>query len=92
MKTKRLLLGIAISTLLLGNCSKENNNIDDCAGCSLVNYNTIDEFFEENGVPTQDFSVDGANGGSITGDQGTIITFQPNSFLDQNGTAVTGKR
>ncbi|CAL2082296.1 hypothetical protein [Tenacibaculum sp. 190524A05c] len=90
MKTKRLLLGIAISTLLLANCSKENNNIDDCTGCSLVSYNTIEEFFEENGVPTQDFSVDGANGGSITGDQGTIITFQPNSFLDQNGTVVTG--
>jgi hypothetical protein len=37
----------------------------------------------------QEFTIDAATGGMITGDQGTNVTFQPNSF-GINGSPVTG--
>lgn len=92
MKAKRLVFGVMISMMLFVNCSKENDNLDnDCNGnCELVNYNSMEEFFENNGVQYQSFTVSADVGGEITGEKGTKITFQPNSFQDPSGNAVTG--
>ena len=50
----------------------------------------LDQRFNDNRVDAQqEFTVDAATGGIITGTQGTQVTFQPNSF-GLNGTPVTG--
>ncbi len=92
MKTRRLVLGIMFLMLLFVNCSKDNNDLDnDCDGnCELVNYNSMEEFFENNGEQYQSFTISADLGGEITGEKGTKITFQPNSFLDPSGNTVTG--
>ena len=92
MKATRFLFGMIFSMLLFMNCSKDNNGLDNnCDGnCELVNYNSMEEFFEINGVQYQSFSVSADAGGEITGEKGTKITFQPNSFQDPSGNIVTG--
>ncbi|REE80859.1 hypothetical protein BX611_2517 [Lutibacter oceani] len=46
--------------------------------------------FQENRIDAlQEFTIDAATGGIITGAQGTQVTFQPNSF-GLNGSPVTG--
>ena len=50
----------------------------------------LNQLFNDNRVDAQqEFTLDAATGGIITGIQGTQVTFQPNSF-GLNGTPVTG--
>jgi len=50
----------------------------------------LNQLFNDNRVDAQqEFTLDAATGGIITGTQGTQVTFQPNSF-GLNGTPVTG--
>lgn len=95
MKTYKNNLGaILLMGLAFTSCSKNDDNnpqiIEILPGTEIVAYNDIQGFFEENGVQQQGFTVDAASGGSVIGENGTIITFFPNSFVDSNGDPVSG--
>jgi len=96
MKTTKFLFGTLLVMTILASCSKSDTDTDtndtDCDGtCELVEYNTMDEFFEVNGVQSETFSIDAEDGGTITGEQGTIITIPTNAFVDADGNPVIGE-
>ncbi|WP_408032755.1 hypothetical protein [Tenacibaculum xiamenense] len=73
--------------ITLVSCSEDNlQEIES----DKVSYNSIAEFFMENGVKTQEFTVQADLGGTITGEQGTEITFPENAFKKDDGTIVSG--
>ena len=96
MKTTKFLFGTLLAMTILASCSKSDTDTDtndtDCDGtCELVEYNTMDGFFEVNGVQSETFSIDVEDGGTITAEQGTIITIPTNAFVDADGNPVTGE-
>ena len=95
MKTTKFLFGTLLAMSILVSCSKsdtDTNGLDnDCDGtCETVAYNTIQEFFENNGVETQDFTITAEDGGTVIGENGTEIIIPENAFTDSNGDPVTG--
>ena len=71
------MLILLVSLLLIG-CDGADDSIDT----SQVNYNSMTEFFKENGVKTQDFSIDASQGGTIKAEGGTDITIPADDFVD----------
>ncbi len=58
-------------------CNKDNNNLGDAQ--------SLDGLFQQLASPAQPFSVAAGQTQTITGAQGTRITFRPNSFRNPNG-------
>lgn len=90
MKHTQVVLKMMLSgTILLSaiSCDNDNDvkplpNIDGEA--MLENFSAkVDEL-------KQEFTINAADGGTITGSQGTTITFYGNSFLTEDNTPVTG--
>lgn len=75
---------IALTVLTSCNTSDDNNNTD------MLDYDDIEGFFEANGVQSQNFTIDASTGGTITGENGTKVSFPPNAFVDENNSVVTG--
>jgi hypothetical protein len=91
MKNMRVFIKLVLCGVILlsiSGCDDEKDakppvKIDGQA--MLENFNThVDEL-------TQQFAIDAADGGMITGDQGTKIIFYPNAFLNQDNSPVTGE-
>lgn len=57
---------------------------------SSDNYSSLKDFFAENEVSLQTFTVDGTNGGTFTTPQGTKVTIPANAFVTDGGISVTG--
>lgn len=50
----------------------------------------LENFKAREDALAKQFTISAADGGIVTGPQGTKVTFYPNAFLTQDGTAVTG--
>lgn len=85
MKITYFLLAL-VSTACLTFTGCKKNNEESPAPTS-----TIKDFFDKTEVKSQTFTIDTDNGqSSITGNQGTKVTFPANAFITSNGTPVTG--
>lgn len=85
-KLKNILGVLLVVALLTVSCDKSDGEIITQG----LDYSNIKGFFEANGVQGQEFTIDAATGGSITGAEGTVVTFPANSFVDGNNNPVTG--
>lgn len=83
---------LLMTTLLFTSCNPDDRlePIGLGGGQEVLNYNDIQGFFEANGVQDQNFAIDATTGGSVTGEDGTIVTFPANAFVDENNNPVTG--
>lgn len=74
----------ALLSIAFISCKKKTVDVvatDDAAALA--------DFFERNVVPSQNFTIDNAVGGSVTTNKASKITFPPNCFT-KNGVTVTG--
>jgi len=77
---------VVVSILVLfASCINDNDVLEPQPDGIALNQRFIDNRMEA----LEEFILDAATGGIITGSQGTTVTFQPNSF-GLNGTPVTG--
>jgi len=89
MKNLKQVFGALLLITVFFNC-ETNDDIDPINLEEVLSYNDIQGFFEANGVQDQTFTIDAATGGSVTGEDGTIVSFSPNAFVDGNNDPVTG--
>jgi hypothetical protein len=85
-KIKNIIFGLATTTIFLTSC---NNN-----PTSNDNENATDVFtkiFSVDNLNAQTFTIDNTIDNLITGVSGTIIRINRNTFVDQDGKAITGK-
>ena len=54
------------------------------------NFTTASEFYSQNGVPVQTYTINGSTGGSFTSPQGTVVSIPANAFLTLANLPVTG--
>ena len=90
MKTLKTLLGTLVLTATLFTSCETNDDMDLDSNIEVLDYTTIQGFFEANGVQNQIFTIDASIGGSITGENGTIVTFPANALVDGSNTPITG--
>ncbi|MBC7486167.1 MAG: hypothetical protein H7282_05400 [Cytophagaceae bacterium] len=85
MKNSHFLLALVSAACLTFTGCKKNNEESPAPAT------TINDFFEKNDVPKQSFTVnlDHTNA-TISGEQGTVITFPKSAFVTKNGSPVTG--
>ncbi len=85
MKNSHFLLALAAATCLtFTGCKKSEEE-------SPAPATTIKDFFEKTEVKSQTFTINTDNGqSSITGEEGTKVTFPENAFTTIDGTPVTG--
>jgi hypothetical protein len=86
---KKIISSLAIAAIMFfGSCKKNNEVIpgptDNTSATSLG------DFFESRVTPVENFTLTAQTGGAFTGAHGTVVTFPPNAFADQNGNIVTG--
>ena len=79
---KVLSIALLISSLFFFSCDENKD--------TPLPYNNLNDFFEGKAPSMQSFTVDPSTTQTITGSQGTEITFYANSFVDAQGIAVTG--
>src|SRR5690606_13790530 len=95
MNTLKNILGLTfIAALTFTGCSSDddnNGNEDPIVETPQPDGEALQQTFLENrGENIQTGTIDAETGGSIYGDQGTELVFEPNAFLDGNGSPVTG--
>jgi hypothetical protein len=81
MKTFLKLL-ICLFIVAIGSCKKS-------AG-GYPGYASTTAFYETNGVPMQEYTINAVTGGSFTTLQGTVVNIPPNAFVTQSNVPVTG--
>ncbi len=82
---------VIVGTLLIGSCEKEERQKDYTYRCVLCDPSeALGNFFEDNAVQAQTFTVDAADNTELVGQKGTRISFGPNSFGDANGNMISG--
>ncbi len=86
-KTNLFIAALAIAVTVFTGCkSKKKENVE-----ISNNSSTVKEFFANNGAKKQAYSVNVDNGtATITGDQGTVVTFPEGAFVNDLGQPVTG--
>lgn len=94
MKLKNLTLLLLGGMLTLTACKKEEPTVEpepDVTVEPQPDAAQLNNFFNGNiNDAKQSFTIDAASPASITGSQGTVIQFSPNSFEDASGNSVTG--
>lgn len=77
-----------ITLVIFGSCKNNDDNdvFEEVLSGDELEQSILDKRQEE----VQNFMVDASVGGEIYGEEGTIITFGPNAFLDQNQDPVSG--
>jgi len=89
---KSLLVLVVFSSLFFIGC-KEDVVIDPVVDPIVdpLPFNSISEFFETQAPAIQNFTITPNTTQTITGEEGTKITFYANSFVDGQGNLVTGQ-
>ncbi len=89
MKTSKQILGLMAAALVaFTSCQKDDVDIQEPV--SVPDGAALTSMFENNRAETtQQFTINAATGGTITGTDGTTIYFSPNSF-GINGSPVSG--
>jgi hypothetical protein len=72
--------------LLMASCQKEVS-----ADKSAQTFKSLSEFFSQNREVTQAVTISGQSGGTFQGSRGARFVIGANSFVDKNGTPVTGE-
>ena len=88
-KIKNIILGLAITTVLLTSCNGNSNS-----STNQDNENTTDVFtkiYSVENLNSQSFTIDNSIDNLITGESGTIVRINRNTFIDQEGKTITGK-
>lgn len=85
---------IAAASVMLATCKKETpetpvNPANPTTGGD--SYSSLADFYSQNGVQTQTFSVNASVGGSFTSSKGSIVTIPANCFMDNIGNPVMGQ-
>jgi hypothetical protein len=88
----KLIISIAMSAITLAlSCKKEQTDVPVTpAAPSGSTYSGTTDFFNQNAVAFQTFTVSGTTGGTFTGSHGTKFTVPPAAFVDLNSQPVTG--
>lgn len=87
MKTQTGILLLAAS-LCITACS--NDDDEATPDVQATSYSSLVDFQQQNQLTPQAFTLNSTAGGTITGSEGTQLTFDPSSFVHQNGSPVTG--
>ncbi len=92
MKANQIITSAIIAlTVLVGftACKKENTVIAPITQAQPIS-SAMGGLFQQKQAPAQSFGLDATQGGTIRGMRGTIVDFQPNSFINANGQVVSG--
>lgn len=89
---KKLFSAVIIATAIFCACNKKDNIVDlgPPAAPATHYYTSIKDFYQQNGVPVQVFTVNAAAGGTFTAAKGTKVTIPANAFVAQGGGSVSG--
>lgn len=87
---KALLILIFFSSLFFVGCKKDEV-MEDPVDVVLLPFTNLSEFFEEEAPEKQRFSISPNTTQTVTGANGTKLTFYANSFVDAQGNVVTGQ-
>jgi hypothetical protein len=87
MRKFTLLSFLFVLACLKFSCKKD---IGDLGYNENKSYTSVEDFFSQNGVPLQTYSIPAFSGGSITTPQGTIISIPPMAFMTLSGAVVAG--
>lgn len=91
MKTKATILTTLIAIAVIVGCKKEPDN-PAAPSDPVPDQYAFQQFFADNiADATQSFSVNATTGGQVTGMKGTQLIFEPNTFLNADGTPVSGQ-
>jgi outer membrane protein assembly factor BamB len=90
MKNLKTILGSLLLTAVLFSCEKNDDIEPIIVVGEVLDYTDIQGFFEAHGVQEQTFTIDATTGGSVTGDDGTVVTFPGNAFVDGSNNPITG--
>jgi len=81
---KLLFIAVAIAIAIISCTYVETTSLGN------ENFTTAEEFYSQNGVPVQTYSINGITGGSFTSPQGTFVSIPANAFLTLTNLPVTG--
>ncbi|WMX12146.1 hypothetical protein [Aureispira sp. CCB-E] len=87
---KSLLVLVTISSLCFVSC-KETEIEQPVGNDVLLPYNKVSDLFDNQEPKKQKFTITPTSAQTITGEDGTKITFSANSFVDAQGNLVTGQ-
>lgn len=85
-KIRNIIFGLATMTILLTSCNN-NPSSNDKENASDV----FTKIYSIDNLNTQIFTIDNSIDNLITGASGTIIRINRNTFVDQDGKAISGK-
>ncbi|PKV51588.1 hypothetical protein ATE84_3677 [Aquimarina sp. MAR_2010_214] len=85
---KNIFTIVVLAAFMMSSCSKNDDAL--IPQQEILDYDDILGFYESNGVQKQDFTLDATTGGTFTGEDGTKITFPPNSLVDGDGNLISG--
>jgi hypothetical protein len=86
---KNIILGLSVATVLLSSC---NNNSGSNDNSDKENSSDVfTKIYSVDNLNTQTFTIDNSIDNLITGESGTIIRINRNTFVDQEGKTITGK-
>ncbi|HLC83906.1 MAG TPA: hypothetical protein VJI69_08745, partial [Bacteroidia bacterium] len=86
MKTKKVLFAILI-TLVIASCKKDTQAP---SGSGATSYSSIQDFYNQNGVQKQIYTIDASTGGMFVSPKGTKVTIPANAFVTESGGPITG--
>ena len=90
MKTKTLIIAI-VSTIIITSCKKKEESISTVTPTNTGNsYSSLQDFYNQNGVQMQFYTVDASAGGMFVTPKGTTVTIPANAFTTQLGGPVSG--
>jgi hypothetical protein len=89
MKTtvKSMLVAATVAAVTIMGCKKEN---DIAPNPSTTGNASLSALFSEKAATKQIFTIDASQYQTIKGAKGTVLQFQPGSFINGSGQAVTG--
>ena len=88
--TRQIILALSLSIIFLSSCKEDDVIIDD-PQIALPDGEALRDAFSENlEKSTQEFVMNASEGGSVTGEQGTVVWFSANSLVNASGDSIKG--
>ncbi len=85
LKIGNIILGLLTTIILLVSCNNQEKKDKKYFSEFISNIYSV------NNLNTQTFTIDNSIDNLITGESGTVIRINRNSFVDKNGNAISGK-
>ncbi|QXP77725.1 MULTISPECIES: hypothetical protein [Winogradskyella] len=87
---KTVFASLFIASLTLFTSCDPDDDGESIDILEVLEYNSIQGFYEVNGIQDQNYTLNAVTGGSVIGENGTIVTFPANAFVDENDNPITG--